>query len=127
MHDVTDVDRRAAEELRALLADVSGFWHVPGDDGPLCVAMARHREMCELRLLQSMSSGILTATARRSRAGINATRVRREEPQARVLYAGEGSAEPCAISGEPHGDPVTYYNQKERSESQRVSHTFSQA
>lgn len=51
---VTDTDRIAAEELRALLADVSGFWHVPGDDGPLCRALARHRERSELQLLERM-------------------------------------------------------------------------
>lgn len=54
MNVVTDADRVAAEELRALLADVSGFWHVPGDDGPLCLALARHRERSELQLLERM-------------------------------------------------------------------------
>lgn len=51
---VTDADRIAAEELRRALADVSGFWHLPGDDGPLCLALARHRERTELQLLQRM-------------------------------------------------------------------------
>jgi hypothetical protein len=63
---------------------VSGFWHVPGDEGPLCVALARHRQACELRLLQNMSSGILDATAGRSRPGMNAAHARREEAQSRI-------------------------------------------
>jgi hypothetical protein len=54
MHTVTDADREAAEELRGLLADASGFWHAPGDAGPLCTALARHRERCERELLARM-------------------------------------------------------------------------
>lgn len=51
---ITASDRQAAEELRALLADLSGFWHVAGDDGPLCQALARHRAESELRLLEKL-------------------------------------------------------------------------
>lgn len=54
MHAVTDADREAAEELRVLLADVSGFWHTHGDTGPICMALARHRELAERRLLESL-------------------------------------------------------------------------
>lgn len=54
MHTVTDADREAAEELRATLADLSGFWHLPGDTGPLCTALARHRERSERELLEKM-------------------------------------------------------------------------
>ena len=59
---VTDADRKAAEELRAVLADVSGFWHLPGDDGPLCVALAQHRERTELQLLARMGRTSMRAT-----------------------------------------------------------------
>lgn len=52
MHAVTDADREAAEELRILLADVSGFWHTHGDTGPICMALARHRELAERRVLE---------------------------------------------------------------------------
>jgi hypothetical protein len=41
--------------LRALLAHLSGFWHLPGDTGPLCVALARHRQRSERIQLQKMS------------------------------------------------------------------------
>jgi hypothetical protein len=58
MPAVTDADRRAAEELRVLLADLSGFWHAPGDLGPICVAMARHREICERQLLAKLGSSV---------------------------------------------------------------------
>ena len=54
MHGITDDDRKAAEELRAMLADISGFWHRPGDDGPLCVALARYRAECEQRLVAKL-------------------------------------------------------------------------
>lgn len=54
MNGVTEVDRKAAEELRAILADMSGFWFEPGDTGPLCAALARHREACELQLLDKL-------------------------------------------------------------------------
>lgn len=54
MHAVTDADREAAEELRVLLADASGFWHTHGDTGPICMALARHRELAEQRLLEKM-------------------------------------------------------------------------
>ncbi|MBB4858906.1 hypothetical protein HNO88_002232 [Novosphingobium chloroacetimidivorans] len=54
MHAVTDADREAAEELRVLLAEVSGFWHTHGDTGPICMALARHRELAERRLLENM-------------------------------------------------------------------------
>jgi hypothetical protein len=54
MISVTEADRKAAEELRAVLADASGFWHLPGDNGPLCIALAQHRERTELHLLTRM-------------------------------------------------------------------------
>jgi hypothetical protein len=41
--NITDADREAANALRVVLADICGFWHKPGDDSPLCVALARHR------------------------------------------------------------------------------------
>jgi len=53
---VTDADRKAAGELRAILADLSGFWHRPDDDGPLCMALAKHREQVETQLLEKVSS-----------------------------------------------------------------------
>jgi len=67
MHAVEDMDREAAEELRILLADISGFWHRPGDTGPICAALARHRHLAEQRLLQQMN---------------NAARVARDQPRA---------------------------------------------
>jgi hypothetical protein len=51
---ITDCDRQAAEKLRVILADLTGFWHQPGDDGPLCQALSRHREECERRLLDNL-------------------------------------------------------------------------
>jgi hypothetical protein len=50
----TDHDRQAAEELRVTLANLTGFWHQPGDDGPLCQALTRYREECERRLLDKL-------------------------------------------------------------------------
>ncbi|MBB3939764.1 hypothetical protein GGR39_001404 [Novosphingobium fluoreni] len=47
MPTVTETDRRAAEDLRAHLADLTGFWHAPGDLSPICLALAAHREMAE--------------------------------------------------------------------------------
>lgn len=47
---ITDADREAADTLRVILADISGFWHKPGDESPLCLALARHREQAEARL-----------------------------------------------------------------------------
>lgn len=47
---ITDADREAANALRVALADISGFWHAPGDDSPLCQALAQHREAAEARL-----------------------------------------------------------------------------
>ena len=61
MSSVTDLDRRAAEELRAVLADLSGFWFCPGDTGPLCAALARHREASELKLLEKISHSSVRA------------------------------------------------------------------
>jgi len=55
MSAVTEIDRKAAEELRILLADISGFWFLPGDTGPIAAALARHRETCELSLLEKIS------------------------------------------------------------------------
>ena len=67
MNAVTDVDRKAAEDLRELLADISGFWFKPGDLGPLCAALARHREQCEAHLLEKMAHcGVRVAPAERS-------------------------------------------------------------
>ncbi|WP_159865195.1 hypothetical protein [Novosphingobium sp. 9U] len=56
---MTDADRAAAEELRAALADISGFWHTPGDLSPICVAMARHRETVERQQLAVMGQATL--------------------------------------------------------------------
>jgi hypothetical protein len=47
---ITDADREAANALRVILADICGFWHSPGDDSPLCQALAQHREAAEARL-----------------------------------------------------------------------------
>jgi len=57
MISVTEADRKAAEELRAVLADASGFWHLPDDDGPLCIALARHRQRTERHLLTRLHAG----------------------------------------------------------------------
>jgi hypothetical protein len=61
MSAVMDIDRKAAEELRVLLADVSGFWFSPADTGPLVAAFARHRETCELKLLEKISHSSVRA------------------------------------------------------------------
>jgi len=51
---IIDADREAAEALRVLLAGICGFWHKPGDDGPLCIALARHRIEAERRSADRM-------------------------------------------------------------------------
>jgi hypothetical protein len=43
MPQITDADRQAAQALRVLLADLSGFWFKADDESPLCAALARHR------------------------------------------------------------------------------------
>jgi hypothetical protein len=52
--EVTDHDRRIAEELRALFADMSGFWLKPGDESPLSQAIARYRIECEQRMIDKL-------------------------------------------------------------------------
>lgn len=54
MTRITDADRSAAQELRVILADICGFWHQPGDDSPLCLALARHRQAAEERMLDKL-------------------------------------------------------------------------
>jgi hypothetical protein len=66
MAAVTDADREAAEELRVQLANLSGFWFRSGDDGPLCAALAAHRERCEAQLLETMRQSSLPRTAGRA-------------------------------------------------------------
>lgn len=53
-HTITDQDRRAAEELRALFADASGLWIKPGDDSALSDFIVRHRLECERQMIESM-------------------------------------------------------------------------
>ena len=53
-YEITDADRRAAEELRILLADASGFWLKPGDDTALCALVVRLRMECEQRLIDKL-------------------------------------------------------------------------
>lgn len=55
MQAITDADRAAAQALREALADVCGFWFRPGDDGPLCQALARHRIDAEQRLVDRLA------------------------------------------------------------------------
>lgn len=71
MVTVTEIDRKAAEELRAVLADMSGFWFAPGDTGPLCAALARHRAQTEAHLLEKIhrSAVRLAPTDRLAKAG----------------------------------------------------------
>lgn len=54
MTRITDADRHAAQELRVTLADICGFWHQPGDDSPLCLALAKHRQAAEERLADKL-------------------------------------------------------------------------
>lgn len=54
MVTITDADRQAAQNLRIILADISGFWHQVGDDSPLCLALARHRREAERRLIEKI-------------------------------------------------------------------------
>jgi hypothetical protein len=61
MSAVTEADRRAAEDLRVLLADISGFWFSPDDTAPLCAALARHRETSELKLLEKIAHSSVRA------------------------------------------------------------------
>lgn len=55
MHGITDADREAANALREVLANVSGFWHNSHDDSALCRALARHRAEAEERLLNKLT------------------------------------------------------------------------
>lgn len=54
MTRITEADRQAAQELRVILADICGFWHQPGDDSPLCLALAKHRQAAEERLAEKL-------------------------------------------------------------------------
>lgn len=54
MPEITDADRKAAQELRIVLADVSGYWHRGGDDSPLCIALAQHRIAAEQSLMEKI-------------------------------------------------------------------------
>ena len=54
-YEINDSDRRAAEEFRALFADVSGFWLKPGDDTALYALVARHRAECEQRVIEKLN------------------------------------------------------------------------
>lgn len=58
MHGITDADREAANALREILADLSGFWYHTGDEGPLCQALARHRARAERRLIDKLMPAI---------------------------------------------------------------------
>jgi hypothetical protein len=70
MIEVLDTDRKAAEELRAALADLSGFWFAPTDTGPLCTALAQHRQRPELQSLARMAqSPLRSGPAERSALG----------------------------------------------------------
>jgi hypothetical protein len=51
---ITDADREAANALRVALADICGFWHSPGDDSPICQALARHRIEAERRTAEQL-------------------------------------------------------------------------
>lgn len=62
MSAVTEIDRKAAEDLRVLLADMSGFWFPPGDTGPIAAALAQHRETCELNLLEKIRNSTVRST-----------------------------------------------------------------
>jgi hypothetical protein len=65
MHRITDADREAANALREILADVSGFWHNGGDESALCRALARHRAEAEERLMEKLTPMIKTAFAKK--------------------------------------------------------------
>lgn len=54
MPAIIDADRRAAQDLRVVLADICGFWHQLGDDSPLCLALARHRQEAEARMTDKL-------------------------------------------------------------------------
>lgn len=85
MVTVTEIDRKAAEELRAVLADMSGFWFAPGDTGPLCAALARHRAQTEAHLLEKIhrSAVRLAPTDRLSTPGNDETSLPAYEAQRR--------------------------------------------
>lgn len=54
MTRITDADRHAAQELRVILADISGFWHLPGEESPLLLALARHRQAAEQQMMEKL-------------------------------------------------------------------------
>lgn len=87
---ITDADREAAEDLRVLLADASGFWHNPGDEGPLCIALARHRLEAERRIAEALLPiRPVTAVPRDRLAFSRANRLRRR-PRRTVPEASGG-------------------------------------
>lgn len=71
MHAITEADREAANLLREILADISGFWHHTGDDSPLCQALMRHRIEAEQRLADKLAPFVTLAPAAKeaSRSG----------------------------------------------------------
>lgn len=60
---INDADREAANALRAVLADICGFWHKGDDDSPLCLALARHREEAETRLANKLVPSHMAAVS----------------------------------------------------------------
>lgn len=69
---ITDADREAAAALRAALADISGFWHNPGDDSAICLALAQHRIAAEKHLaarLAPIMASEVSQTERRAVRG----------------------------------------------------------
>ena len=69
MHGITDADREAAGALREALADLTGFWFRPGDDSPLCQALARHRSEAEQRLAGKLAPFTANHSPPRRRRG----------------------------------------------------------
>lgn len=58
MLGVTAADREAAKMLRRALAEVSDFWHCPGDEGVLCQILAGHRIEAEHRLYEKLAGSL---------------------------------------------------------------------
>jgi hypothetical protein len=60
---ITAADREAAKTLREALAEVSDFWHCPGDEGILCQVLAAHRIQAERRLFEQLAGSLVVSTS----------------------------------------------------------------
>lgn len=94
MLGITDADRKAADELRLVLADICGFWHRGGDDSPLCAALSRHRIEAEQRLMEKLSPIIAMPADTVMRSRTDARCAKAAAPRRDVRTPSPGEAAP---------------------------------